>query len=81
MITPGATPKVIMSANESNCLPISPDIFSLRAKNPSKKSNSNPAKIANGAKSILPANAKTIAKTPHNKFAAVKRFGILNIVR
>ena len=60
IITPGATPKVIISAKESNCLPNSPLIFNALATKPSKKSNINPLKIANGARSILPEKANKI---------------------
>ena len=76
---PGATPKVTISAKESNCLPISLLAFNFRAKNPSKKSKKAPKKITNGAKSILPAKVKRMETTPHIKFDAVNKFGILNI--
>ena len=39
IITPGTTPKVTISANESSCFPISECTFKMRAVNPSKKSN------------------------------------------
>ena len=38
MITPGATPKLTISLNESNCLPIDEVAFNKRATNPSRKS-------------------------------------------
>ena len=76
---PGATPKVTISASESSCLPNSLLTCNFRARKPSKKSKNAPAKIANGAMSILPVTARSIAIHPDNKFAAVNRLGILNI--
>ena len=81
MITPGAKPKVTISASESNCLPNSPAIFIFLARYPSRKSHRSPIKTANGAKSILPDKANMIAIQPLSKFAAVNRLGILNIRR
>ena len=40
--TPGATPKVTISAKESNCFPNSPCTFNNRAAKPSKKSKKAP---------------------------------------
>ena len=79
IIIPGATPNVTMSAKESSCLPISLETFNFLAKNPSKKSKTAPAKMANGARSILQANAKIMAIQPDTKLAAVNRLGTLNI--
>lgn len=76
---PGATPKVTMSASESNCFPISLLTFNFRARKPSKKSNKAPKKIKKGAISILPTKVKMIAKTPQSKLDAVNKLGILNI--
>ncbi len=79
MITPGATPNVTISAKESNCFPSSPATFNFLAKNPSKKSNIAPVKIANGAHSTLPPSANKIATTPESKLEAVNILGKLNI--
>ena len=40
--TAGKAPKVTMSANESNCLPMGEYVLVIRATNPSKKSNTKP---------------------------------------
>ena len=78
IITPGATPNVTISAKESNCLPISPSIFSFRAINPSRKSKTAPASTAIGARSNRPRAANTIAITPESKLNDVNRLARLN---
>lgn len=78
MKIPGAKPKVIMSAKESNCLPNSLCCFKILAKNPSKKSNIAPKNIGKGAKSILPESERRIAKMPQSMLLAVNKLGILN---
>jgi hypothetical protein len=45
----GATPKVTISASESNCFPSSPLTLSNRAAKPSKKSRNKPPKTKNNA--------------------------------
>lgn len=46
---------------------------------PSKKSKNAPKKIANGAKSIRPTTAKTMAIIPEIRLNEVNIFAILNI--
>lgn len=48
--TPGATPKVTISAKESNCFPNSPEVLNIRAKKPSRKSKIAPKNIEKTAK-------------------------------
>ena len=73
---PGATPKVTMSANESNCLPNSLCTFNSLATNPSRKSNIAEAKMQIGAISILPVSVKIIANIPPTRLPAVSKLGI-----
>ena len=72
----GNTPKVTMSANESNSFPIADCVCSNRAENPSKKSNKAPTPIMYAADTKSPLNAKTIPMQPLNKFNEVIKLGI-----
>jgi len=76
IIRPGAKPKDIKSANESNSLPISDFIFNNRADIPSKKSNIDANTIKKDAiyKSYFKATITAIQ--PLSKFNEVIKLGI-----
>ena len=79
IITPGKTPNVTISANESSCLPNSENRFNKRAERPSRKSNTEAIKVkieAIKTHSNPTRNATKIPKNPQDKFAHVNKFGI-----
>tara|TARA_B110000285_G_scaffold231382_1_gene299997 strand:- start:7589 stop:8134 length:546 start_codon:yes stop_codon:yes gene_type:complete len=80
IITPGTTPKVTMSAKESNCFPSSPFVLNKRAEKPSRKSKNAPAKTHIAAANKCPVTAKIIARIPEIKLKEVNRFAKLNIL-
>ena len=76
IIIPGTTPLVTMSANESNCVPKSPETFSKRAKNPSKKSKKTPNTTNSAAISKTPCTVKIVAIIPQKRLPSVNKLGI-----
>ena len=76
MIIAGKTPKVTMSANESNCAPIADFAFNKRAEKPSKKSNIAAIPIKYPAQSSWLLKAQTIPKQPQIKLQSVNVLGI-----
>ena len=79
-IIPGATPKVTISAMESNCFPSFPVTFSKRAASPSKKSKKAPAKMQREASGKLPWKEKIIAHNPQKRLVSVIIFGIFLLI-
>lgn len=73
---PGTIPDVIISAMESNCFPNSPGTFSIRAKNPSKKSRRIPMTTNKAAVSNAPITAYITAIHPAKRFSKVMVFGM-----
>ena len=76
IIIPGATPKLTMSANESNCLPISELALRALAAKPSKKSRIAAKAIYMPAWVSSPFSAAIIDKQPKKRFKEVKALGI-----
>ena len=72
----GATPKVIISANESNCFPNSLYAFKIRALSPSRRSKNAPMRINPPLRIRFSLNANMIAHNPQNKLVRVIIFGI-----
>jgi hypothetical protein len=75
MIDAGATPKLTISASESNSLPILEYARSIRAANPSKKSKTEAAIIKYAAITVMPSNENTIDRHPHNRLRHVITLG------
>ena len=76
-MNPGARPKLITSANESNSAPILEYAFNKRAANPSKKSKTAAKMIkTNAPVKLLNRRIMTQAIHPANKFRQVIILGI-----
>ena len=71
----GATPKLTISARESNCLPNSEYDFNSLATMPSIKSKIPAIIISHTENPGLPRNAKKMAKHPHKRFSNVMALG------
>ena len=77
----GARPKLIRSASESSCLPISEYAPSARAEKPSKKSkNSEMTRVTSTAEKF-PRTAKTTPAQPESRLHRVSRFGMCFFIR
>lgn len=72
----GATPKLTISAKESNSTPNSLFTFNFLAILPSRKSKTAEKKMRMEAAPKYSLIFKVIEKTPHNKFPIVNKFGI-----
>ncbi|MPM76239.1 hypothetical protein SDC9_123236 [bioreactor metagenome] len=72
----GATPKLTMSAKESNSTPILEETPSDRAVHPSKKSKAAASMTHMTTAEKFPLNAMTMAIQPENRFSKVIILGI-----
>ena len=71
----GATPKLTISAKESNSTPNSLFTFNFLATLPSRRSNIAEKKIKTEANSKKPLILEVMERTPHNKFPIVNKLG------
>ena len=76
----GRTPKLTMSARESNSLPMLEYAFNNLAANPSQKSNHAEASINGKAMSIRPSKVKITPRVPASRFIEVIVLGICLII-
>jgi len=79
-MAPGANPKLMISANESSSLPMGEYAFSIRAANPSQKSNMAEQPISIEAVIKYPSKAIRVAILPENRFKQVIVLGICGII-